>query len=151
MLDFHGKPNSTNGIEQPTIAQETATHRQISSLGDSRHRLLPGDWHIWRDIQPEWRRAQVQSPAFSTTQSCESSVSPFFVFQVAAVVLLIRELANTAAAATCGIVLVIPYCRLLILPLLIVLYIWATWRLKSYVIKIGLLGADPRKVGSIDR
>jgi hypothetical protein len=75
----------------------------------------------------------------------------FLVFQVAAVVLLVRELANTAAAATCCIVLVIPYCRLLILPMLIVLYIWATWRLKSYVIKIGLLGADPRKVGSIDR
>jgi small basic protein len=74
----------------------------------------------------------------------------FFVFQVASVVLLIRELANTAVAAACGIVVIIPYCRLLILPMLIVLHIWATRRLKSYGIKIGLFGASPRTVGSID-
>jgi cytochrome bd-type quinol oxidase subunit 2 len=73
------------------------------------------------------------------------------VLAVAAIVLLTKELSNLVVAIVCGVVALAPYGAYSLLPMLLVLHLLATKRLRSHGIKVGLLGADPKHIGSLER
>jgi hypothetical protein len=68
---------------------------------------------------------------------------PICLFMTIAAFLLAKELWNLAIGVLCGLSMWVPYASLLVL---LVLNQKATRFLQAYGIKVGLLGADPKRV-----